>query len=162
MNILDQELIGIELGLRIPKKGKKIFKRVGIKFLDKDPVGGFGTQIEKEKYSIQKFFDKYSIPLIISKLLFFETEHELRNFLKDNLKSGNDVILRYNNVIFKSGEKGHGHFSVISEYDDKTAEVVIGDPNPPFFKKASLKQILYSISNKLDGQRRGFYIICRN
>ena len=153
MNILDQELIGIELGLRIPKKGKKIFKRVGIKFLDKDPVGGFGTQIEKEKYSI---------PLIISKLLFFETEHELRNFLKDNLKSGNDVILRYNNVIFKSGEKGHGHFSVISEYDDKTAEVVIGDPNPPFFKKASLKQILYSISNKLDGQRRGFYIICRN
>jgi len=68
-------------------------------------------------------------------------------------------MVRYNNRIFKPlGQTGYGHFSVISEFDGKNT-LIIGDPQPPHFKKCSLNQFFYSMSNQIDGIERGLYIV---
>lgn len=88
------------------------------------------------------------------------TKRELKKIICDHLAKNHDVILRYNNHIFKKdGEKSYGHFSVITEFDERSERVKIGDPELPHFKTVSLDQILFSISDKIDGRRRGLYIV---
>ena len=48
-----QEEIGYELGLVVLKEKTHLFTKVRI---GKKPVAGYGTQINKEKYSINNYF----------------------------------------------------------------------------------------------------------
>lgn len=160
LDILDQESIGAELGLRLPVKGKTLFRNRRIRFVPTVPKEGYGTQIEKERYSIKRFLSKNNIALEISDIFLPRTKRELEKFLREELTAGHDIILRYNNQIFKrAGEKSYGHFSVVAGFDNRTERVTIGDPEMPHFKTASLEQILYSMSERIDGIRRGLYIV---
>jgi len=163
LDILDQETIGADLGLRLPLKGKAYFSNKSIKFLPLEPKNGYGTQIEKEKYSIQSFFNRHKIPLMISKMHLFNTELRLKKFIIKHLNQNNDIILRYNNKVFKDdNEKSYGHFSVIVDYNTNSGLVTIGDPELPHFKQTTLKQILFSMSKQIDGMQRGLYIIVKS
>lgn len=160
IDILDQETIGAELGLRLPTRGREFFTNKNIKYLTKEPIAGFGTQIEKGEYSIEKFLTKHKIPLTISKLIIIDQKQELKRFLCKQFKQNHDTILCYNNKELKRvGAKNCGHFSVISEFDEVLDIVIIGDPDLPHFKSATLDQLLYATSIKIDGIQRGFYII---
>lgn len=160
LDILDQEFIGVCLGLRLPSKGKILFANKDIIYTDKEPETGYGTQIENKKYSIQSFFEKYRIPLAISEMIVTNNSKELNELLIDQLSMGNDIILRYNNAITKLPDtKNYGHFSVISRYNSRTKEVRIGDPEMPFFKTVTLDQIVYATSKEIDGIQRGIYIV---
>lgn len=66
--------------------------------------------------------------------------------------------MRFNNQIFK-GKPGVGHFAVIVGLDSKGKKVIIGDPDPPFFKKISVKKIVKAISANFDGIKRGIYLV---
>jgi len=159
IDIMDQETIGVALGLRIPKKFSKFFQNKKIKFIV-NKSSEAGTQILKSRYSIGNFLKKFNIPLKISHLYNFKKEEDLKKFLLKNLKNRNDIILRYNNKIFKSKKySGFGHFGVIADFKEKSKKVLIGDPEPPFFKETSLKKLLFAVSNKIDGIERGFFII---
>lgn len=158
LDILDQEFIGSFLGLRLPIKGKTIFKNRKIIFTNKEPFDGYGTQIEKEEYSINNFFKQNNISLKISDKFIINKEKELKSFIIKNFKKNNDIIIRYNNKIFMQ-EKSYGHFSIICNLNDKKNIITIGDPEPPFFKKVTLKDVLYATSNKIDNIQRGFYIV---
>lgn len=156
----DQGELGAELGLRLPIKGRAMFTHPKIKFLNKEPKGGYGTQIEKPQYSIQNFFDRYKIPLKISNLYHIDTVAQLKKIIIANLSSNNDTILRYSNKIFKeNGQKSYGHFSVICSFDQNTGLVGIGDPEEPHFKTATLEDIIFSTSDTIDGVQRGIYIV---
>ena len=48
-----QEEIGYELGLVVPKEKTHLFTKTRT---GKKPVAGYGTQINKEKYSINNYF----------------------------------------------------------------------------------------------------------
>lgn len=162
LDILNQESIGADLGLRLPLKGKKLFQNSKIIFVSKEPKNGFGTQIERKRYSIQHFFSKNKIPLRISDLISPLTKQEFKEIIGHHLAKNNDVILRYNNQIFKQvGEKNYGHFSVITDLDEQTERTIIGDPEIPHFKVTTLDQIFFSISNQIDGIQRGIYIVTK-
>jgi len=159
---MSQEAIGIELGLRLPLKGKSFFTNKNIHYVAKIPKNDFGTQIEKDKYSIKRFLANNNMPLKISSIYNFQQKIKLRNFLIKNLLSNHDIILRYNNKFLNTeNQKAYGHFSVIVEYDDKTETAIIGDPEIPHYKTASLDQIIFSISDQIDGISRGLYIVSR-
>lgn len=155
LDILDQETIGVELGLRLPIKTKSIFKHKNIKFFNNNSKIKFGTQIEKKKFSINKFFKKYNFNLKISKLNYFSDTEKLEKFIIKNITNNYDIILRYYN-----GKCGH--FSLITAYNKKLKQAVIGDPEGPFFRTMSLNKILSSMSNKFDGIKRGLYVISAN
>lgn len=160
INIFDQESIGVALGLVLPLRGKSFFQNKQIVFTDIEPSDGYGTRIELEKYSIPNFFKRKQISLHFSELIYVSNEKQLSELLKENFITGNDIILRYNNKITtKDGQKSYGHFSLITQYDSASGKVVLGDPELPFFKTVSLKQIIFSVSDEIDGTRRGIYII---
>lgn len=162
LDVLDQETIGAELGLRLPLKGKEFFNSKKIHYVVNEPKEGYGTQIEKEKYSIKKFFNTYDIPLQISEMHQFTDSVPLKEFLVRHLSKNNDIIIRYNNELLKrEGQKSCGHFSVIAEFDDETNTAIIGDPELPHFKNATLDQIIFSISDQIDGIQRGLYLVTR-
>ena len=157
LDILDQEKIGSYLGLRMTKAHLKYFqnpKMPTVKDGDKAM-----TQILKSEYSIQNLFDKLKYPLKISEEIQITDLEELDKFLQTRTKEDIDIILRYNNSLVQINKKGGGHFSLISEYDSVSKEVLILDPDPPFWKKMKLEDLHTSISDKLDGIKRGFYIV---
>lgn len=159
LDILNQEIIGLELGLRLPIKAKPFFVSQSIEYYPNDMKISWGTQILKHKYSINKFFNKYKIPLTISHKYTFNNSKELETFIINNFNNNNDIILRWHTKIFDN-KKGYGHFSVISEYNSSTKVVTIGDPNPLHYKKLLLNQVLETISRNNDNKQRGLYIIC--
>lgn len=163
LDILDQESIGATLGLRLPLKAQSIFKNTDILFTDVVPATGYGTQIELEKYSTANFFAKNNIPLTISGLIICASDSAVAELLTTHLSLDDDIIIRYNNHITRPpDQKSYGHFSVITHFDSTTNQVIIGDPEPPFFKTVSLAQITTAISDKIDGIQRGFYIVMRS
>lgn len=66
LDILNQESIGAELGLRLPTKGKKLFKNRQIIFLDK-------TRKERFWYADRK-------KEIFDTAVLFKERHRIRNF----------------------------------------------------------------------------------
>jgi 2-C-methyl-D-erythritol 4-phosphate cytidylyltransferase len=50
-------------------------------------------------------------------------------------------------------------FALITKIEKKSKQVIIGDSDPPFFKKTALEDIIFSISDKIDGQKRGLFLI---
>ena len=162
LDILDQETIGIALGLRLSLKCKDLFDNKNIEYLPEVPEGGYGTQIEKEKYSIQKFFDKYSYPLTFSRMYSFEDKGKVRDFIIKHLSKGDDLILRYSNIILKDADqKRYGHFSVIAQFNDKTNIATLGNPTLPHFINITLDQLILSTSDKIDGIQRGLYVVSK-
>lgn len=160
LDILDQEYIGAELGLRLPLKGKLFFSQREITYLKEAPRGGFGTQIEKQAYSINAFFRSNKIPLRISRMHRFASAPEFERFLVTHLRQGHDVVLRYNNAIFKGkDQKGYGHLSLITSYSAAKSRVELSDTEQPFTKRATVRQLLLAMSETFDGIKRGVYII---
>lgn len=156
LDIYDQILIGSELGLRVPERFFKYFNNENIKELS-CRAKEYGTQILKEEYSIKRFFSKYNIPLSISEEFHFENIYDLEIFLIEKIKEGDiDIVIRFNNGIFNK-ENGIGHFGLVISVQDGI--VIIGDPEPPFFKNVKLEELLFSISDKIDGVKRGLYLI---
>lgn len=102
-------------------KGKEFFSNQKIKYLLREPKGGYGTQIEKDKYSIQKFFENHKIPLVISEMHSFSDLTRLKDFLINHLSQNHDIILRYNNQLLKrANQKNTGHFAVVADLDCQT------------------------------------------
>jgi hypothetical protein len=157
LDILDQITIGSELGLRVPELFLKYFENEKIKILSSG-AKEYGTQILKEEYSINRFFQHYKIPLTISKEFNFNNIDSLKVFLQNNFKENIDIIVRFNNAIFKRDDSA-GHFGLIVGFEYENDMIVIGDPEPPFFKNLNLNDLLLAISNKLDGVERGLYIV---
>ncbi len=156
--ILNQEDIGAELGLRLPMKGLAKFQNPRIIYTDKLPRRGYGTQIHLKKYSINKFFQKYKIPLQISELKTFSTTMQLQKFIQSHLLPENDLIARIHTTMFDD-QKPVGHFSLITNYHPHSQKVTIGDPNMPFFRKTDLQKLLYGMSDQIDGIQRGIYVV---
>jgi hypothetical protein len=151
-----QEEIGRQLGLKIPKKFSKYFP-VDITRLPNDSKK-FGTQIDKKKYSVNNFFRENKIPLRMSPLLRFSDISRFEIFLLKNLGKDVDLAARINNSLLTNG-KGVGHFCLIVDFDPKNKIVSLGDPEPPFFKKVSISDLLLMMSKKFDGIERGLHII---
>jgi len=159
LDIIDQEMIGYELGLRLPKKVSYFFSNPDLKYYPNNVTIQWGTQIFTKGYTINDFFKKYNIPFRISKQHYFDNKQDLRRFLINNLKNNNDIILRLNNKLLNKDKKGCGHFSLIIQYDSNNRIITIGDPNPAFYKQMTEDDILYSISDKIDGIQRGLFVI---
>lgn len=157
LDILDQETIGVALGLRMPEKFAYLLSNPEVVVLP-DDAPEHGTQIFTKGYTINEFFEKFAIPLSLSQQYRFNGERELNVFLRENVKTENDVIIRFHNAVFKKG-KGAGHLAVVTDFDHKTSVATIGDPNPPFLKRMTLQEILRAMSGDIDGQERGMFVI---
>ena len=104
----DQENIAYQLGLVVPFEDKVIYKKCRC---SKKPKSGYGTQIHKEKYSINNFFNKNGIPLLAS-YHFITDFDEAKNFLLEN-KNKDILIILHCGTLYNSLIEDWGHLYII-------------------------------------------------
>jgi hypothetical protein len=153
--LLSQEEIGKFFDLRVPAALNSIYKE---KFSNKKThFGSYGTEDFNEK-SINAFFKKYKYPL---KGQFFEADKisDSNKFLTENFK--NDILVIFHRAGIKNQDKKTGHVAIVADFNTKTKEVTIGDPNRDFpkFWKVKLDELIGAMSPKFDGKQRSFIVI---
>ena len=82
--IPSQETIGNHLGLTIPPTVKKYF-RGQVRISEKMPPGGYGTRINKKKYSLNTLFQNSQIPLKAEFIFINKIPDE--NFLRELIRA---------------------------------------------------------------------------
>lgn len=149
-----QEEIGYDLGLIVPKRDKKLFKKVRT---GKKPKAGWGTQTRKPAYSINSFFRKKKINL--KERYYFLTEpKEIKRFLKENLNR-KDIIacFNYRKLYNKGGNSGH--VSIVDSIKNNHITLIDPECQVPKYRKVSLKQLSRSIKFHGGERRAGFWVI---
>lgn len=157
-DILDQETIGVELGLQVPPKSAKWFSNPKIIVTTKPARAGYGTQIDNPKYDVNKFFKKYKIPLKFERHLISKIS-DVKKFLKKHFAKDNDVLAMFHTGCYKpKGKRAGGHLAVVVEVDLDKGLVTLGDPwyKTPMFWKIKLDTLIDGMSDRYDGIEREF------
>lgn len=135
-----QEDIAYQLGLIVPEEDKNLFKRVRI---GEKPNAGYGTQIQKEEYSINNYFVQNNIPL--EEEYYFITDLEEANtFLF--LNNDNDILIcMHCGTLYDKPYADWGHMVLFENI--KSNEVTILEVSPKRdYESFPLDKLLESIS----------------
>ncbi|VVB59594.1 Uncharacterised protein [uncultured archaeon] len=150
-----QEEIGYELGLIVPKEDAHLFTKVRT---GRKPIAGYGTQVQKKKYSINNYFQKNKIRL---KETYYPVEDitDVEKFIIDNLKKGNDLLVCFDNKALY-GDGDFGHVSLIQGINNDI--VMLVDPEDARSKDVGLSKLTNAM--KAHGRKRsgGFWIISQS
>ncbi len=163
LKLVEQEIIGRELDLIVPKKFKHLF-------IGKVKIGGrhqkrdYGTH-ETDGVKTNKFLKKYKIPLKAKKIFYseFKDVQHAAEIIVDNLKKGNDMmIVTYLAAIWP--KKKNGHAMLISEIIlNKKPKIVVGEPTfmRKKFYELDLAKVIKGMDKKWDGEERGIYVFSK-
>lgn len=146
-----QEEIGYELGLVVPIEKAHLFARART---GKKPVAGYGTQVGKKRYSINSYFSKNNIKLK-EKYFYPGNAKNVKRFINENLKGGNDMIACFNNKKLY-GKGDWGHVSLVQGINKDTVTLI--DPAKGA-RKASLTKLVKAMKHHWRKRRGGFWLI---
>ncbi len=139
----NQQEISRELGLILPHEGPM-------------PEAGYGTQIQKDKYSIEKYFDTHSIPLYCSHYFIIDLK-EAEQCIKKNLKENNDIMVCFSNRLL--GDQEGGHIGLIESMDKKSITLISPETDQTKRVKVDLDKLLDSVNKHSKKNGSGFWII---
>ena len=149
-----QEEIGCELGLVVPKGKAQFFTKIKT---GKKPIAGYGTQVNKKKYSINNYFFKNNIKLKEAYYLLEEIK-DIKKFIVENLKSGNDLIVCFDSKkLYGIGD--YGHVSLIQNINNSIITLIDSENNVPNKRKVNLQKLVDAMKCHGKEKRGGFWII---
>jgi hypothetical protein len=150
-----QEEIGYELGLVVPKEKSHLFKKVRT---GKKPASGWGTQVNKQQFSINHFFRKNKIKLSETYFPLIKIIN-CKKFIENNLDNANDIIACFNYKKLYNKGGSVGHVSLIIKIQGERITLLDPAKLHPKLRKVSLKKLISSM--KFHGQKRnaGFWVI---
>ncbi len=152
-----QDEIGYELGLIVPKDKAHLFTKVRT---GEKPVAGYGTQVDKEEYSINNYFKKNNINLK-EKYFFVKDIPDVKDFIISNIKKNNDIMVCFNNkILYGSGD--WGHVSLIQGIEKDTVFLVDPEKDVPKIRKVKLDKLISAIEYHGKEKRGGFWLISEN
>lgn len=148
-----QEYIAYELGLVVPPNERYLFK----KHRDEEkPLAGYGTQIQKKEYSIERFFDNNNINLYVE--YKFITDIELvKKFLNKNIN--NDIIICIHcGTLYDSINSNWGHM-ILFESIDKNIITILDPSENRDYENIPIGKLIDAI--KIHGKENGagFWLI---
>ena len=149
-----QENIGYELGLVVPKVKAHLFTKVRT---GKKPVAGYGTQVSKKEYSINRYFSKNNINL---KEVYYPPEkvRDVRNFISENMKKGNDLIVCFNHrKLYGIGD--YGHASLIHSISKDTVTLIDPESGVPKRRRVNIRKLVAAMKYHGKKRRGGFWVI---
>lgn len=151
-----QEELGYELGLVVPKRDAHLLTKVRT---GKKPIAGYGTQVQKKKYSINNFFLKNKIKL---KETYYPVEKikNIKEFISENLKSNNDLIVCFDNKKLYGVGDG-GHVSLVQAINKDAVILVDPEKNVPKKRKVKLSELVTAMKYHGKKKRGGFWLISK-
>lgn len=145
--------IACQLGLIVPENYKTLYPnaRIGDK-----PSAGYGTQIQKEEYSINHYFKQKGIPLIEEYHYITDLE-EIRKFLLENQE--NDIMICCHcATLYDSSAADWGHMVLLESINDN--EIAILDPScNRNYETVTLEKLMSAITIHGKENGAGFYLI---
>lgn len=141
--LLEQEDIANEIGLIVPKEDLKYFAhaRTGQR-----PSSGYGTQIQDERYGMQKLFDKNGWGLTFERRSDIVSAHELREILADvQDDDGMDAMLCFDYGMLWNGKSSGGHVCVFEKLDGDVVHIIDPERNVPKRRKTSIDALFKAI-----------------
>ncbi len=149
----NQEEIGYELGLVVPEEKRNAFTKVRT---GKKPSAGYGTQVSKKEYSINRYFLKNNIGL---KETYYPTKsiRHANEFIIKNLENDNDIIACFNNQQLY-GEGDWGHVSLIQSINKDIVALI--DPRTDLLiREVNLEKLVKAMEYHGKKNRGGFWVI---
>jgi hypothetical protein len=157
LKVLAQEEIGYHLGLTVPLSDH--FAVPGARVNEHAPSeAGFGTQVQTENYSLNKFFNRYGYDLQFE-LFTPEAVGNHHDWLRRQIDAGNDVICCFDYPSLYSDHGGKGHVSVVD--DVETTATVLIDPGYSVPKRRRVESSRLINSMTLHGPKNsgGYWLI---
>lgn len=128
LKLISQDEMARDLGVVIAPEDQRLFN-VKMKIAKKLPPDklGYGTWV----YKIPQFLKKHKIPLSVER--FYPSKiGDVKNFLCENLKNGNDIIVSFNIAAYAKSGSGinYGHSCIIDSITTKNKNIIVslGDP----------------------------------
>jgi hypothetical protein len=150
IKLIPQEYLGYHMGLTVPPESAKHFYNVRVS--ETPPTkAGFGSQIQKEEFSLNTVFQTLEIPLSLE---FFGADDftSFSNFkakLEELLATNEDVLICLHvGVWLEDPAKDHGHIMVIDGLEND--EISFIDPdvvNNSHWRKAPLERIYNAVKH---------------
>lgn len=155
LSLLSQEEIGYELGLTVPEDYYELLPnaRRGEK-----PSSGWGTQIQKEEFSLNTFFTKYHYPLIYQ---FYspQTIKESKEWVKQQIAADNDLIVCFNYFhLYRAGNNG-GHVCLIDSVEGDNVILVEPERDFPKYRTVKLSTLIDAMNFHGEVNLGGFWLI---
>lgn len=145
--------IAYQLGLTIPKEYKDEYPNA---IIGKKPEAGYGTQIQKEEYSINNFFKQNNINLI-EEYFYIESLEEAKNFLNKN-KDNDILICCHCATLYDSPLEDWGHMLLFENIINN--EITILDPTSTrTYETVPFEKIIKAITVHGKNNGAGFYLI---
>ena len=151
-----QDEIGWELGLIVPPEIKYEFTKVRT---GSKPRAGYGTQISKPEFSIEKYFDHKQLPLSMTRILPSSFK-ELISTIGTALAQDDDIVICYNSQLL-FGDGDIEHVSLIEEFNKRSGAVTVVDPaiGSPKRRITTIAEIFKTIQNHNVSEIGGLWII---
>lgn len=148
--------IAYKLGLTLPEQYRTIYPNA---IFSPKPSAGYGTQIQREEYSINNFFKNNNINLI-SEYHYITTEFEAKKFLLNNIQ--NDIMICLHcGTLYDSKGEDWGHMLLIEKINDDS--VVLLDPEEDRdYETVSIEKLVKAITIHGENNGAGFYLIKNN
>lgn len=146
--------IACKLGLTVPEEYKNDYPTA---IIGKKPEAGYGTQIQKNQYSINSFFDTNNINL--KEEYHFITDLDIaKNFLIEN-KDYDIMICCHCATLYDSPDADWGHMLLFENIDNNNNIILLDPSAKRNYETISLEKLLKSISIHKKENGAGFYLI---
>jgi hypothetical protein len=147
---LSQDMIAYDFGIILPSKDRHLLSK---SYIGAKPKSGWGTRINIKKYSLTEFFSrhKYFLKEKFYSAEKFLTVEKFREFLLEEIKMGDDLLICFNYPLLYHIEGDWGHASLIE--DVKGDSVILRDPDPKY--KNTRKVLLNDLLNALKSHYKG-------
>ena len=145
--------IACKLGLTVPEEYKDKYPNA---IIGEKPEAGFGTQIQKEEFSINKFFKKNNIELR-EEYHFITDISIVKKFLLDN-KEYDILICCHCATLYDDPCADWGHMILFERIENNN--ITILDPSSKRnYETISLKKLLNAVAIHGANNGEGFYLI---
>ena len=144
ISLQSQEDIGYELGLTVPKEDAHLFNKVRT---GKKPSAGWGTQIQKPEFDINRFFEKFNIPYEVERFSIKDLPKTaaLKNKLQEIEAAGHDALLCFDYGILWGVDHKGGHVCIFDKLSESQVHIIDPERNVPKFRVVSLERLHQAI-----------------
>lgn len=155
--LVEQETIANELGLIVPEEDLRYFAHA---HTGERPSSGYGTQIQDERYSIQKLFDKYGWKLTFTRYSELASIEALREKLVAVQGSDDtDAMLCFDYGVLWGTKNSGGHVCVFDRIEGDIVHIIDPERNVPKRREVALQQLFEAIDFHGAHNATGLWVI---
>lgn len=159
LSLLEQEEIGIDLGLTVPLENGGLFENVPTLTKPPTDTGDWGTRINIKKYDLNSFFKKRGFHLR-STYVHQDKIKEVPFFIASNLEQRNDILTCFRYGTLYNENVPHGHGSLIEKING--TQITLVEPMADLKRKSvSVDKLIEAIiaNQEKNHAYGGFWVI---